>query len=106
MSNEQHSPKAHTALLHKLESVVPHIVPRGPELPSPRLWHPDLHAENIYIDDQARNSSIIDWQGEWTAPVFIGAKPPLLLDYGVDILIQLPEDFKKLDEVMEKKLGY
>lgn len=106
MSPEQNSPQAHTALLQKFLATIPHITPQDPELVSPRLWHPDFHAGNIYIDDQARISSIIDWQGAWTTPVFIGANPPLLLDYGVDMLMKLPENFKSLDDATKDALRY
>jgi hypothetical protein len=68
---EQYSPEAHITLLHRFLSTIPHIVPKDPELVSPRLWHPNFHAGNIYVDDQARISSIIDWQGAWTTPAFI-----------------------------------
>jgi hypothetical protein len=105
-SEEQNPPKAHTALLEKFLSAIPHIVPRDPELVSARLWHPDFHAGNIYIDDQSRISSIIDWQGGWTTPVFIGANPPLLLDYGIDMLMKLPENFKVLDDTTKDQLRY
>jgi hypothetical protein len=40
------------------------------------------------------------------APVFIGAKPLLLLDYGVDILMQLPDHLKKLGEMTRERLRY
>jgi hypothetical protein len=106
ISEEQNSRKAHTDLLEKFHSAVPYIVPRDPELVSPRLWHPDFHAGNIYIDDQARISSIIDWQGAWTTPVFIGANPPLLLDYGIDMLMELPANFKSLDNATKDQLRY
>jgi len=98
MSPKQNSPEAHTALLQKFLATIPYITPRDSELVSPRLWHPDFHAGNIYIDDQARISCIIDWQGAWTTPVFIGANPPLLLDYGIEMLMKLPENFKALDD--------
>ena len=106
MSPEQNSPEAHTALLQKFLATIPHITPQDPELVSPRLWHPDFHAGNIYIDDQARISCIIDWQGAWTTPVFIGANPPLLLDYGIDMLMKLPENFKALDDATKDELRY
>jgi hypothetical protein len=105
-SPQQKSPEAHTALLKKFLATVPYITPKDPELASPRLWHPDFHAGNIYIDDQARISCIIDWQGAWAAPVFIGANPPLLLDYGIDMLMKLPENFKALDDAAKDKLRY
>ncbi|KAF2127780.1 hypothetical protein P153DRAFT_368332 [Dothidotthia symphoricarpi CBS 119687] len=106
MSPEQNSPEAHTVLLQKFLSTIPYIVPQDPELVSPRLWHPDFHAGNIYIDDQARISCIIDWQGAWTTPVFIGANPPLLLDYGIDMLMKLPGNFKALDDATKDQLRY
>jgi hypothetical protein len=105
-SPQQHSPETHTALLQKFLAAVPYITPRDAELASPRLWHPDFHAGNIYIDDQARISSIIDWQGAWATPVFIGANPPLLLDYSIDMLMKLPENFKALDDATKDKLRY
>ncbi|KAI8933313.1 hypothetical protein NX059_009938 [Plenodomus lindquistii] len=86
-SPQQKSPEAHTALLEKFSSC-------------------NFHTGNIYIDDQARISCIIDWQGAWAAPVFIGANPPLLLDYGVDMLMKLPENFKALDDATKDKLRY
>lgn len=105
-SPQQKSPKAHTALLEKFLAAIPHIIPGVPELASPRLWHPDFHAGNIYIEDQDRISCIIDWQGAWTTPVFIGANPPLLLDYGIDMLMKLPECFKTLDDATKDRLRY
>jgi hypothetical protein len=105
-SPKQKSPEAHTALLEKFLATIPYITPKDPELTSPRLWHPDFHAGNIYIDDEFRISCIIDWQGAWAAPVFIGANPPLLLDYGVDMLMKLPENFKALDDATKDKLRY
>ncbi|KAH7110055.1 kinase-like domain-containing protein [Dendryphion nanum] len=106
MSPQQKSLEAHTALLEKFLATIPYITPEDPELASPRLWHPDFHAGNIYIDDQARISCIIDWQGAWTAPVFIGANPPLLLDYGIEMLMKLPENFKALDDAKKDEFRY
>ncbi|KAH6633274.1 kinase-like domain-containing protein [Boeremia exigua] len=104
-SPQQQSPEAHTALLHKFLAAVPHITPRDVELASPRLWHPDFHAGNIYVDN-GHISCIIDWQGAWTAPVFIGANPPLLLDYGIDMLMELPPNLKDLDKDTQARLRY
>jgi hypothetical protein len=38
--------------------------------------------------------------------VFIGANPPLLLDYGIDMLMKLPENFKALDDATKERLRY
>ncbi|UPX10411.1 Phosphotransferase enzyme [Ascochyta rabiei] len=106
ISPEQNSPEAHTALLQKFLLIIPHITPQDSELVSPRLWHPDFHAGNIYIDDQARISCVIDWQGAWNTPVFIGANPPLLLDYGIDMLMKLPDNFKTLNDATKDQIRY
>jgi hypothetical protein len=103
---EQNNPQAHVALLRKLLSAIPHIVPRDPDLVSPRFWHPDFHAGNIYVDDEGHISSIIDWQGAWMTPAFIGANPPKLLDYGVDMMMKLPANFKHLDNNRKEELRY
>jgi hypothetical protein len=105
-SPDQDSPKAHIALLQKLLPTVPHIIPKHPNLLAPRLWHPDFHAGNIYIDSEAHISSIIDWQGAWTTPVFIGANPPLLLDYSIEMMMKLPENFKELDKATQERFRY
>lgn len=105
-SQEQQTSDAHIALLRKFLCAIPHIIPKDPDLVSPRLWHPDFHAGNIYVDDQGRVSSIIDWQGVWITPVFIGANPPLLLDYGVEMLMNLPDNFKDLDGTTKEQLRY
>ncbi|CAN9473666.1 unnamed protein product [Alternaria alternata] len=105
-SPQQMSPEAHTALLAKFLATVSYVTPKDPELASPRLWHPDFHSGNVYVDDQARISCIIDWQGAWAGPVFISANPPLLLDYRIDMLMKLPENFKTLDDATKDKLRY
>lgn len=104
-SSPKFSESSHS-FVTEFQSIIPHIVPKDQELVSPRLWHPDFHAGNIYVDDQGRISSIIDWQGAWTTPVFIGANPPLLLDYGVDILMKLPDNFKELDKATKDQFRY
>ncbi|KAF2235077.1 hypothetical protein EV356DRAFT_523458 [Viridothelium virens] len=86
-SAEQHSPEAHILSLHKFLSAIPHIIPKDANIVSPRVWHPDFHAA-------------------WTTPVFLGANPPLLLDYGIDMLMKLPDNFKNLDEVTKDQLRY
>ncbi|KAK3216472.1 hypothetical protein GRF29_8g3379801 [Pseudopithomyces chartarum] len=48
-SPEQNSPESHIALLQKFLAAIPLVTPQDPELTSPRLWHPDFHAGNIYI---------------------------------------------------------
>lgn len=106
VSPGQDDPGAHISLLKKFISAVSEITPKDPDLVSSRLWHPDFHAGNIYIDSNYRISSIIDWQGAWTTPLFLGAKPPLVLDYSVEMKMFLPDDFKILDDTTKDQLRY
>lgn len=105
-SPNQRSPEAHITLLEKYLAAVPYITTKDPELVSPRLWHPDFHAGNIYIDEEARISGIIDWQSAWTAPAIIGANPPKLLDYGIEMLMEPPENVEALDDATREELRY
>ena len=106
VSSVQDDPAAHTSLLQKYVSAIPDITPKDSDLVSPRLWHPDFHAGNIYIDADHRISSIIDWQGTWVTPPFLGANPPSLLDYNIDMMMFLPDNFETLDDATKEKLRY
>ncbi|KAG9200399.1 Phosphotransferase enzyme [Epicoccum nigrum] len=106
VSPVQDDPKVHTSLLQNYISAIPGITPKDPELVCSRLWHPDFHAGNIYVDADYRISSIIDWQGAWATPPFLGANPPSLLHYSIDMMMFLPENFKTLDDAMKEQLRY
>lgn len=103
----ERSPGTHLDLLKKLYSVIPHILPgREEEVASSCLWHPDFHYGNIFVDDAGNITSLIDWQGAWLGPIFISAGPPKLLDYGIDMLMKLPDNFKQLEDDEKEKLRY
>jgi len=51
-------------------------------------------------------SSNIDWQGAWTAPLFIDANPPMRLDYAVEMKMKLPDNSQEFDETMKERLRY
>ncbi|KXT03389.1 hypothetical protein AC578_3947 [Pseudocercospora eumusae] len=106
VSTLQASADAHIASLKKFKAVIPDMVPRDEDLTRPRFWHPDFHAGNIYVDDEDNISAIIDWQGAWITPPFLGINPPSVLDYGVDILMKLPDNFKSLDDNEKERLRY
>lgn len=79
----------------------------------PVLWHPDLHAGNIFVDPQnpARIMSIIDWQGAHVAPFFTQVTTPKFLHYDGPkprpgfFPPLLPENFNELspEEQREKR---
>ena len=43
-------------------------------------------------------TSIIDWQATWAGPLFLQYRQPPLVDYSGEILTELPENFKDLEE--------
>lgn len=94
-SAEQNCPEAHLSLLQKYLDVAPYLLPNEPEVVAPYLWHTDLHAGNIFVD-QGHISSIIDWQGTWVGPLILLARHPRLVDYHGDILLKAPPNFKDL----------
>lgn len=106
ISKDHRSPQAHIEMLQRLLSIVPDVVPNDPEITSSRLWHPDFHSGNIFVDKNGNIESIIDWQGAWLGPVFITANPPKVLDYNVEMLMKLPVGFKQLDEETKDKLRH
>ncbi|RJE24536.1 hypothetical protein PHISCL_03123 [Aspergillus sclerotialis] len=105
-SKEQNNPEAHISCLHKFLSAVPEIIPKDSEPLSPRFWYLDFHTGNLYVDDKGKISSIIDWQASSILPLFIGPKPPSLLDYNIEMMMKLPDHYEVLDEASKEKLRY
>ncbi|KAE8355998.1 kinase-like domain-containing protein [Aspergillus coremiiformis] len=95
-SATQNSPSSHISLLHRYLEVVPYLLPSDPEVIAPHLWHTDLHAANIFVEN-GHISSVIDWQGTWTAPLILQARHPRLVDYHGDIVLKAPANFKDLE---------
>ncbi|PWY75793.1 phosphotransferase family protein [Aspergillus eucalypticola CBS 122712] len=85
-SATQNGPDSHLSLLHKYAKVALHLLPTDPAMNAPHLWHTDLHAGNLFIQD-GRVSSVIDWQGQWIAPLMLQGRPPKLN----------PEHFDEID---------
>ncbi|EGN99489.1 hypothetical protein SERLA73DRAFT_182452 [Serpula lacrymans var. lacrymans S7.3] len=101
----------HVALLSVFTTLVPILVPCLHEQARPVMWHPDLHASNIFVEYSEEQgtisptipltiSSIIDWQGTWIGPAFLQLQvPPLYRMDGVPPgrqLPVLPENFEEL----------
>lgn len=69
---------------------------------SPRLWHPDLHLDNIYVDPESKQiTSIIDWQGSTVMPLYRQCGTPIAFEHpGPGPLPweipDLPEDYENL----------
>jgi len=102
----------HISWLSVYTTLVPTLVPPLQEQKRPVLWHPDLHASNIFIRPSEEGkisptipislSSIIDWQGAWIGPAFLQLNVPQL--YRMDgvppgrQLPVLPDDFDSLSD--------
>jgi aminoglycoside phosphotransferase (APT) family kinase protein len=54
--------------------VMEYLLPEG-DLSRPTLWHWDIHASNIFVDNN-RVTSLIDWQDTWIGPLFLQARQP------------------------------
>ncbi|KAL4985075.1 kinase-like domain-containing protein [Aspergillus falconensis] len=92
------------AALRNYLRLVKYLLPTDPSITSAFLWHPDLHAENIFVRPErpAEVLGIIDWQSTELLPLFDHARLPYFLDYdgppstGIDPPA-FPDDFDKLD---------
>ena len=99
-SQAQNSPAAHISLLHMLLEVASFLIPQDTDMAASTLWHNDIHAGNLFINE-GRITSLIDWQAAWMGPFILQARQPQLLDHEGEILLKLPENFKDL-EIDEK----
>jgi hypothetical protein len=95
----------HITLLKKWLSLFPAVLPSH-EHCTPTLSHPDLHAANIFVndDDSTSVAAIIDWQGAAIRPLFETVMPDFvnidtknLLSGGDLQQPLLPDDFDALD---------
>ncbi|RJE20973.1 hypothetical protein PHISCL_06683 [Aspergillus sclerotialis] len=102
-SASQNPPSSHISLLHRYLKVAPYLLPSDPEVVAPHLWHTDLHAANIFVEN-GHISSVIDWQGTWTAPLILQARHPRLVDYDGDIILRAPANFKDLEPDAKSKV--
>ena len=71
------------AALRNYLCLVKYLLPTDPPITSAFLWHPDLHAENIFVNPErpAEVLGIIDWQSSEVLPLFDHARQPYFLDY-------------------------
>jgi len=99
----------HLETLEQLYAIVPHIIPRLPEINIPILWHKDLHDTNLMIQN-AEGSPIIvdilDWQFMSVGPAFtqtVGAEFLKYTGSAIDMgpgstLPNLPDNFDSLPD--------
>lgn len=92
------------AALQNYLRLVKYLLPTDKSITSAFLWHPDLHAENIFVHPErpAEVLGIIDWLSSEILPLFDHARQPYFLDYDGPPSTDLeppafPENFDKLD---------
>ncbi|KAI7206538.1 hypothetical protein KC343_g10570 [Hortaea werneckii] len=96
------SPQARLSLLHKFGAVSAYLPPSQQSLNRGTLFHWDLRAPNLFIED-GRITSLIDWQDVWIAPLFMQERGPQLLEYDGETiplrecLYQLQRQWNKLN---------
>jgi hypothetical protein len=94
----------HAESLEKYLRLARHLIPTSPELTRPVLRHPDIQPNNIFISDDCRVTSLIDWQHAVTLPTFLAAGiPNSFQNYGDAesrsfTPPRLPMDLNSLDE--------
>ncbi|KAL4784018.1 kinase-like domain-containing protein [Aspergillus varians] len=90
--------REHISVIQRYLSLTPHLLPLEEDLLGAFLCHADFHTPNIFVDDDGNITSIIDWQSSWAGPLFLEGRPPHFLDYKGELLFELPENFKDLDQ--------
>lgn len=106
----QHDPDLHIRLLEQFLAILPFILPKDQFIGYPTLWHADLHADNIFVEesDPSKITSIIDWQSVGANPFFMQARFPSIIEcdwpypWGA-IKPRLPENYDDLDEYSKRQ---
>ncbi|KAE8143966.1 phosphotransferase family protein [Aspergillus pseudotamarii] len=98
VSHSQNDPAEHISLLQRYLSIAPHLIAQEESISRSFLWHPDLRTPNIFVDDSGHITSVIDWQSTSAGPLFLEGRHPHFLDYNGDLILELPENLKQLDE--------
>jgi hypothetical protein len=95
------SPQARLSLLDKFDAVSPYLPPTDPSLNRATLWHWDLRAPNIFVEE-GRITSLIDWQDAWVGPFFMQERRPQLFEYHGEIILRLPDYYEAMEDKEEK----
>ncbi|GAB1217885.1 hypothetical protein ATERTT37_007128 [Aspergillus terreus] len=110
----QYQPRAdhkRKTLQHYMKAL-PFLLPKDEEVSKPVLWHPDLHADNIFVNPNNPTEivSVLDWQAVNLSPLFLQARHPRLIEFDGPIpeglqSIELPDNFEQLspEEQLEAK---
>jgi hypothetical protein len=98
--------------------MIPFLVPAKESLLASVLWHPDLHANNIMVEEKERDDegnrqfkivSILDWESAWAGPMFLQLDVPDFFRWNDDAVtpirnVDLPDDLKSRSEPEQKEI--
>ncbi|XP_006462390.1 hypothetical protein AGABI2DRAFT_186311 [Agaricus bisporus var. bisporus H97] len=104
--------------LKNYKQMIPFLVPKKESLVASVLWHPDLHGDNILVEETERDDegnrqfkivSILDWESAWAGPMFLQLDVPDFLRWGPQALtpmhdVALPSDLKEKSELEQKEI--
>ncbi|EAW24094.1 uncharacterized protein NFIA_036660 [Aspergillus fischeri NRRL 181] len=97
----QNSADAHIELYNKFLDVSDYLLPNNKELNRSTIWHWDIHAPNLFVEGN-KVTGLIDWQDNWAGPLFLQARRPKLVAYNGDIMLELPEYYKDIEDEDER----
>lgn len=103
----------HIEVLESYKHLLPYLVPKDSRYLHGHLWHPDLHAGNLFVipsDSTAQDgkvqlniTSCIDWQGAWVGPAFLQLTVPELYHATwPSEALSLPPHFDTLDATTQQ----
>nr|POE76201.1 altered inheritance of mitochondria protein 9, mitochondrial [Quercus suber] len=102
---QRRSPSEHIDLLTKYLQIHQFIVPNDNQRSlKPKLRHPDLQPNNVFVSDDLKITGLIDWQHSKVLPLFLqGGIPGSLQNHGDEVsesldLPVLPDNFDDIDE--------
>lgn len=105
---QRSDPAEQARSLQQFLQIARHLVPTSPEhqfLLRPTLRHPDLNPRNIFVDEDLKISSLIDWQHCSAVPLFLQAGvPTTFANFGDEDSVQLkkPVLAENLSNLSEK----
>lgn len=109
---EQEIPEDGLALLTQYMNVASDLVPSSDDEAaiSNVLWHPDLHLDNVFVDQNTHEiTSIVDWQSACVAPLFYQSGVPRMFRHSGPVqegwvVPTRPETYDSLSEDEQKKV--
>lgn len=89
---ETELPEEMLNLLEKYLKLIPAMLPppTPDDIDAATLWHPDLHANNLFVDPETfQITSIIDWQSTIAAPLFFQSTVPQIVRHRAPVSLDL-----------------